>query len=569
MARKPTIYDALESKLGRVPTNAELKAEVERIKREVVVELAGKGKLRHQRKNPTGAEQVYLWGYHRIRGEWERLQGPSDTVTMEQYKPYFEKTTLSQFYANTPHSGFSTDERPVYSSFVISGKKPKAKRNPRPAADEMYQSFHGEPSDETIEISGEENYHSHVAALGELVELKVKLVGGGTAVIGFEVSDGDVEENPKRPKLPIYSVSISQAKNIPSRGHGFVGLGNARKEASKEGSKFIAQVKDSHLKHVVYLIPSASFSVQDLDSLVRGPGGGFRAHENPERNPFWPFNSFTHTTIYHVGAGKKSGVSKVVEKPVAPPKTKVVSEFKGQKIEKQDQGYVAPGIDPNVFFDKVNDVKLFIAAMAGGGRLKNPLVRNYEEWVKTAKNPGTDFSLYNAAMKADDAFQSALEKEYGKRAGDMRYQSSKHPAHIKKLAKIKHEADEKWLNEMRKKNPRGDSSGPVYLTSNEDGTQLFVVGGDQSLDLSGLNITGQSANKELITIGSVTNICYHAHKIFDGKREEFDYVHKFSEDSHGPLPVLIYDRINRQLKLSGGVYKIERPLVGTSPGIED
>jgi hypothetical protein len=46
---KPTIYEALAAKLGRVPTNAELKADVERIKTEAVQELAAKGKLRFQR----------------------------------------------------------------------------------------------------------------------------------------------------------------------------------------------------------------------------------------------------------------------------------------------------------------------------------------------------------------------------------------------------------------------------------------------------------------------------------------------------------------------------------------
>lgn len=48
--RKPTIYEALCAKLGRVPTNAELKAEVERIKREALEELASKGKLKFQRR---------------------------------------------------------------------------------------------------------------------------------------------------------------------------------------------------------------------------------------------------------------------------------------------------------------------------------------------------------------------------------------------------------------------------------------------------------------------------------------------------------------------------------------
>ena len=50
MTRKPTIYEALSTKLSRTPTNAELKADVQRIKTEALVEMAGKGKLAWQRK---------------------------------------------------------------------------------------------------------------------------------------------------------------------------------------------------------------------------------------------------------------------------------------------------------------------------------------------------------------------------------------------------------------------------------------------------------------------------------------------------------------------------------------
>ncbi len=47
--RKPTIYEALRHKLGREPTNAELKADVQRIKRDALVEVASRGGLPHQR----------------------------------------------------------------------------------------------------------------------------------------------------------------------------------------------------------------------------------------------------------------------------------------------------------------------------------------------------------------------------------------------------------------------------------------------------------------------------------------------------------------------------------------
>lgn len=50
MATKPTIYQALAAKLGRVPTNAEVRADVERIKTEALIELASKGKLAHQKR---------------------------------------------------------------------------------------------------------------------------------------------------------------------------------------------------------------------------------------------------------------------------------------------------------------------------------------------------------------------------------------------------------------------------------------------------------------------------------------------------------------------------------------
>jgi hypothetical protein len=48
--RKPTIWEALASKLGREPTNAEAKAECLRILEEAMIERASKGKLQHQKR---------------------------------------------------------------------------------------------------------------------------------------------------------------------------------------------------------------------------------------------------------------------------------------------------------------------------------------------------------------------------------------------------------------------------------------------------------------------------------------------------------------------------------------
>lgn len=50
MKMRVTIYAALAAKLGRIPTNAELKADVQRILREGLQEMAANGKLPHQRR---------------------------------------------------------------------------------------------------------------------------------------------------------------------------------------------------------------------------------------------------------------------------------------------------------------------------------------------------------------------------------------------------------------------------------------------------------------------------------------------------------------------------------------
>ena len=107
----------------------------------------------------------------------------------------------------------------------------------------------------------------------------------------------------------------------------------------------------------------------------------------------------------------------------------------------------------------------------------------------------------------------------------------------------------------------------TLLSSNEDGTQLYLVGGDQSLDLDALGINGDMATKELVTIGDVCKIHYETEKDFD-KFELIQYHHELGEET-GDLPVLAYDRLNKRLLFIGGAYKIEKPWGETSPGIEN
>jgi hypothetical protein len=75
---------------------------------------------------------------------------------------------------------------------------------------------------------------------------------------------------------------------------------------------------------------------------------------------------------------------------------------------------------------------------------------------KVRKNP-FDFTLQKKAYAADDRFQKALEKEYGSRAGEMRYKpDSTYPPHLRKLAKAKKAADEashNYTTKYRRENP--------------------------------------------------------------------------------------------------------------------
>lgn len=49
-APRVTIYDALRARIGREPTSAEIKAEVQRIKTEALIDAATAGRLPHQRR---------------------------------------------------------------------------------------------------------------------------------------------------------------------------------------------------------------------------------------------------------------------------------------------------------------------------------------------------------------------------------------------------------------------------------------------------------------------------------------------------------------------------------------
>jgi hypothetical protein len=94
--------------------------------------------------------------------------------------------------------------------------------------------------------------------------------------------------------------------------------------------------------------------------------------------------------------------------------------------------------------------------------------------------------------------------------------------------------------------------GPgTYLTENEKRTQLFISGGDQSVNLRDFGI---SKPHELELLGEAVKVGYFTEKLHlvakDGGKAL--YVHKFSS----PRPTIIYDTRNTLLSFAGGGYSI-------------
>jgi HNH endonuclease len=107
------------------------------------------------------------------------------------------------------------------------------------------------------------------------------------------------------------------------------------------------------------------------------------------------------------------------------------------------------------------------------------------------------------------------------------------------------------------------------FASSEEGTQLFLVGGDQSVDLGAFPDVDES--KETVVLGEAESVTYTTAKFHlgDEDKESGPYEHKFAEDG-GTRPLVIYDTRNRLLSFAGGTYATEKDMDGKySAGIKD
>jgi len=581
--------------------------------------------------------------------------------------------------------------------------------NPAGTSEEMFESFHGEPSDETVEYTEEEHYHGNLAALGEMVELKVKLVNGDKAVIGFDAGSGESADNPFWPfnsftKTTIYHVGTGEKYKKSGSFKGYtlyqkLDTGEFLVPALDKDSRFDT-LKDakafinSWTKHQKNPLPASGVIGANRKSLVQKIfAGGHDAKVYTLSNGFvaeptsmdWvkkEYGTGYKVKLRYAGAGNYNlrihsnlwydFKSDVVPNPESNPSVDPgffpsgKLSFKGTEYAIERLLKTPESGNYAYLVHRPGESKKYVAWVYHWGaeyRGKVFDITDYRYFDDMMSNPkqghGGPFreagklvgSITSGASRPMDDFIGAagkvggyLDDQIGRALNPGPWDMDREPVHVpgpvSELVQVMNENNAQHhtpyrgyeITESRKKyhllnsilsngqrsavfmidkntlevfkadgygkrgrrvgtvqsiineykgatrgqqgpwernprNPDHSDTGPTLLCSNEDGTQLSFKGGDQSLDLNRLGITGSEAEKELVYVGHVTHITYHTRKQFGKKPEEFDYVHRMGEDG-GEEPILNYDRINKRLLLSGGTYNIEKPLMGTSPGIE-
>jgi len=96
---------------------------------------------------------------------------------------------------------------------------------------------------------------------------------------------------------------------------------------------------------------------------------------------------------------------------------------------------------------------------------------------------------------------------------------------------------------------------PALLCSNEKRTQMFVEGGDQTVDLDTFGIRAPIHESEVL--GELNSIEYYTIKKHLGKEGgEAVYRHKLKSHRFRSKPEVIYDTVNGLISFAGGNYEV-------------
>jgi hypothetical protein len=398
----------------------------------------------------------------------------------------------------------------------------RRKGNPESDSASMYSSFHGSPSEEVIEFREEEHYHGNLAGLGVLVELKLVTITGYDVTLSFSNPDTLVASNPgiwdrlkklsARGKDPWVTYKSFDTESVAREEVGKLeskGVIDVRVEKKNVGGRLLGR----KFKYEVQIRRESMkryFKERALDESLQKALKRQREahrHEKSIRGP---------APGSKLGSGSGSRIKTYT--------------FKGHKIEEKDGEFIVPSIDRDSRFDSLKDAKMFIT-------------------VQKRDNPGP----FQSASKLIGGTGRYLDDQLG-----------------------------------RVLNPSQD---PALLCSNESGTQMYVQGGDQSIDLKSIHMDDIPV-KDSMVLGECYFVSYFTEKDFEDFRPTI-FEHDIAEESDPPspkykkdevhtaknrrlcgqgtgfYPTVRLDTLNQKLYLDGGVYFIKKPLMGTSPGLEN
>lgn len=484
-------------------------------------------------RNPGDYLEARQEGRARAREFTARTGAPTSALDtkeiVKQFRIWWDVEGAKDYVSEKDKRG---NEMEFVRAFKYAGKK-----NPEGAAAEMYESFHGQPSEEVTEFVEDHHYHENLAELGVLAGVVVETEYAGVMALAFSGYKWDDREG---------AFELKAGRENPLFG-GLFG-GKTTHYSVKHGTKTTTTGKLNYKGHQIVSI-GGEFEVPSVDPESRFDSvkEAKRFIDEWSKNPKRVTMSFAASTTY---------------RPPHPERT-----------AKRDSGY---DVTFQEWPNRASMAKSIRMQESGPSTGKNwraivPLEQTEgygRQNPDPTKNPDNDYvkkviARYEATGRI--AYYRPLKKTISLSGGAPLPEKEA----VKRMLETLKKHEEEDRSRMGKQNPDPTNSDTTLLASNEKGTQLFLVGGDQSADLESFKLKGAEAEHESIVLGNVQQITYHTSKIFEGKREEFDYFHHFSEDTKGPLPTLRYDAVNEKLYLDGGCYKINKPFMGTSPGIED
>lgn len=281
-------------------------------------------------------------------------------------------------------------------------------------------------------------------------------------------------------------------------------------------------------------------------------------------------------------------------KTAATPVATSTDSHKGYRLFKGTDGdWRVPELDRESVFDTKGDAKHFVDAWVH----KNPAVHAHRRKLVSLRNSNPAafdrcVSQLQGVKGIDNTYAVCTAAGAGKRknpeaaAADLFEVFHGKPAtHVEEVVEEVHEHD--WLA------PLGDlmrlrvdtesgyrtdivfkrtGTSRVTLSSSEDGTTMYFVGGDQSVDLDELHMGGDKWRKDLMIIGRLKEFDYFTEKGFD-KFIPTIYFHKVREGltadgtRHTIVadkePIVLYDLRSQLLQLAGGQYSVrEEGVVG-------